>query len=166
MIMGMVTTYQGKLAEPVISRQISIRSHTGKRGDTGQKLDRGCVFILSPPYIGAIKGGFMSNTGPTKCSVCGKAHWMRDPHVWDDEPKKLAIKEVLGMANGKVSMANSMANNIGCIAPGTVVDVPHKVIRASDFSTYKYRDAEKRRAYQREYMRKRREQIKEVVSIG
>ena len=137
----------------------------------------------------------MSNTGPTKCSVCGKAHWMRDPHIWEDEPRKLAIKKVLGVANGKVIVANNMANtpkveskpvaNIvddmaNKIKPDyRFADVEERFVKEelgrsssteeqrfckpnvegsipSSGSTYKYRDAEKRRAYQREYMRKRR----------
>ena len=46
-----------------------------------------------------------------------------------------------GMANAVPDVANSMANSDPGMANST---------------TYRYRDAEKRRGYQREYMRRRR----------
>lgn len=29
-----------------------------------------------------------------KCRICGHAHWMRWPHIWDDEPKRSKIAEL------------------------------------------------------------------------
>lgn len=47
------------------------------------------------------------------------------------------------VANKPEPVANAMANSVADMANGN--------------STYRYRDAEKRRAYQREYMRKGRD---------
>ena len=62
---------------------------------------------------------------------CGKAYW----------PKQSWMHEGHVVANTAPVVVNSMANDEPDVA---------------NTSTYKYRDAEKRRAYQRELMRKRR----------
>ena len=110
-----------------------------------------------------------------KCRVCGEKHWSSEPHKWGDEPKKavltklkavmanapivankpMANTELLAnnMANAKPLMANSRSSSTAeqrFCKPKVEGSIP------SSGSTYKYRDAEKRRAYQREYMRMRR----------
>lgn len=95
---------------------------------------------------------------PNKCRVCGVAEWR---HVCAGSPVcgvevkpvgvskafegrvRSASKGASNMANRKPAekdMANSMANKIEHCAG----------------STYRYRDAEARRVYQRELMRKKR----------
>jgi len=132
---------------------------------------------------------------------------MRDPHIWDDEPKKAKVaelKKAIGavpaplkrmankvvdhMANARV-LANSMANETtpdesggdeiregsrrpaGGVVSGTRPLLSGEVIGDGDLtakagheglssrvrsSTYKYRDQDRRRAYQREYMKRAR----------
>ena len=84
-----------------------------------------------------------------RCGFCGERHWLREGHRWKA---------------GDVFMANDMANTV--IDGGVLETAPLKSLgKCSDLrgldkdgvgSTYRYRDTEKRRAYQREYMRKRR----------
>ena len=36
-----------------------------------------------------------SNTSAPKCMVCGSNHWLRDPHIWKDEPTRRNIVQTL-----------------------------------------------------------------------
>ena len=110
-----------------------------------------------------------------KCSVCGRGHWSNEPHKWEDEPKKGVISKlrgVVGMANKVVdhmanvpSVANKPMANTDLLANGMANSRSSSMEEQrfckpkvegsipSSGSTYKYRDTEKRKAYQREYMR-------------
>ena len=35
------------------------------------------------------------NTSAPKCMVCGSNHWLRDPHIWKDEPTPRNIVQTL-----------------------------------------------------------------------
>ena len=72
-----------------------------------------------------------------KCRLCGKRHWGVCSAIKAD-PAIMANKQPV-VANEPDIVANSMANTESDMA-----------------NTYKYRDAEKRRIYMREYMRKKR----------
>jgi hypothetical protein len=65
--------------------------------------------------------------------TCGEKYW----------PSQKWIHEKCVSHTASNTMANEATNNVAN--------------EASESNTYKYRDPEKRRAYQREYMRKRRE---------
>ena len=82
-----------------------------------------------------------------KCRACGEVHWGLCAGAGDFVANKTANTPILDV--------------IEKVAPLILLDkcsdsrhLYKEESRAS--STYKYRDAEKRRAYQREYMRKRR----------
>ena len=72
-----------------------------------------------------------------KCRLCGKRHWGVCAAIKAD-PAIMANKQPV-VANEPDIVANSMANTESDMA-----------------NTYKYRDAEKRRIYMKEYMRKKR----------
>ena len=115
-----------------------------------------------------------SSTSAAMCKVCGHRHRMMDAHLWGVEPKKAGVIKGLktsmaNMANkpmaNKKDMANGMANDPVLSDPVFIARVNERYddlakaghVEPDDLkATYKYRDAEKRRAYQREYMRKRR----------
>ena len=90
-----------------------------------------------------------SSTSSAVCSICEHEHRFGGPHIWGDEPKRLAIKKVLDMAAGGVGIANKVVH-----ATPRVVHKPAMVVHKSKHGVYV--DLEKRRAYRREWMRKRR----------
>jgi hypothetical protein len=67
------------------------------------------------------------------------------------------------MANNTSHMANSMANN----RSGVDVTGPASggAGEQKPLATYRYRDPEKRQAYMREYMRKKRETAKRTIIV-
>ena len=80
-----------------------------------------------------------SATSAAVCRVCGHRHWMRDPHIWGDEPKKKVL--------------DVLRDEIKRVAP--VVVHAEKVVHASKHG--RYADTEKRREYRREWMKRKRE---------
>ena len=103
-----------------------------------------------------------SSTSSAVCSICEHEHRFGDPHIWGDEPKKLAIKKVLDMAAGGVGIANKVVHATPRVVhkPELVVHIPEKVVHAEKVVVHskhgRYADLEKRRAYRREYMQKKR----------
>jgi hypothetical protein len=87
-----------------------------------------CGRMFIPSHL---TGGYLSRKGgmkAPKCRLCKHEHWNNEPHVF-------ATNDVANTVN---TMANTVVNSV------------------ANKSTYKYRDAEKRRAYQRDLMRKKR----------
>lgn len=86
------------------------------------------------------------------CSGCAKEFWWPGAQ-WQHDGCVVAVHSSVlgvasnGVANAKKDMANSMAN---------------KIEHAG--ATYRYRDAEARRVYQRELMRRHRAEKKARVS--
>lgn len=79
---------------------------------------------------------------PVKCAYCGAAEWR---HVCGG----VANAPGIGLSP-VVDVANKMANAKGAVANEVV---------STTSSTYRYRDAEARRVYQRELMRARRAKV-------
>ena len=75
----------------------------------------------------------------------------------DDVANKVA-NSIEIMANKKSDVANKVANSIEIMA-NKKSDV------ANISSTYRYRDADKRRSYQRDYMRERRAKLKTDAAV-
>lgn len=89
-----------------------------------------------------------------KCRVCESEHWLTEPHVFKRPVtvSELLTQVVKPLANAQVANSN-LANRVHA----AVADVYAKNFASvADSSTYRHRDPEKRRAYQRELMRKRR----------
>lgn len=120
-----------------------------------------------------------------KCRVCGVRHWSSEPHKWGEEPKKavlLKLRAVMAnatsvankpmantetlansVANERLVMANSRSSSTGerrFCKPKVAGSIP------VSGSTYKYRDVEKRRSYQREYMKRRRSGRQDGIRQG
>jgi len=78
-----------------------------------------------------------------KCRLCGKRHWgicaaiKSDPAIMVNSVVNIPENMVNGMVNGMVNEPDMVNNSEGK-------------------PSYKYRDAEKRRVYLKEYMRKKR----------
>ena len=95
---------------------------------------------------------------PPRCSICEVAHWLSEGHQWPKEAAKPAVEVrpvVLGVASNGV--ANKAINDMANTKPaekGMANSMANKIEPAG--ATYRYRDAEARRVYQRELMRKRR----------
>ena len=73
-----------------------------------------------------------------KCRLCGSRHWQSEPHVFKAEVKEVVnrmVRKPETMTNKIEPMTNSMTNT------------------KSVSQKYKYRDADKWRAYMKEYMR-------------
>ena len=78
-----------------------------------------------------------------KCSNCEKRHWSTQPCMANNVANK-----IIDMANEPI---RKHVEEQGVLMGDSI---------PSSGSTYKYRDTEKRRAYQREYMRKRRANLR------
>ena len=79
------------------------------------------------------------------CKVCGKPHWSTEPHAWDVE--KVPIPQKVVVATGG-TVKWSEPQSIGNFNPIlTVEEAKERFPPAPKFD---------KRAYQREYMRKRR----------
>ena len=82
-----------------------------------------------------------------RCRLCGERHWSGEGHRWRD---------------GDVFATGPMANDVANADNTSIVPLKSlgkcSNLRGLDggVSTYQYRDAEKRRTYQRDLMRKRR----------
>ena len=95
-----------------------------------------------------------------KCPGCGESFTgfqrlcivCRHRPFTPDEIER-GVPDKPGMANAGSDMANDMANKRGNVA-NTENDVANK--EPGMANTYRYRDAESRRAYMREYMKRRR----------
>jgi len=96
-----------------------------------------------------------------KCRLCGKRHWgvcadiktTATTTAAPAAPKRPWITPELRVyrrALDSNSMANNVANNVANSRSILVVE------QRSPSSTYYHRDADQRRTYQREYMRRRR----------
>ena len=99
---------------------------------------------------------------PPKCPICNHHHHLRDPHVFgeqsarpiktDAEPRPTRpVIHTGDMANtSRVAneLANSMANHMA--------NEPRAPGRNRASSTYRFRNPDKRRPYQRDLMRQRR----------
>lgn len=72
------------------------------------------------------------------CKACGKHHWSR-------QPCKATRAKVPKTDDGFQAAAEAM-----------VRPVLEKLVKLLDTTTYEYRDVEKRRAYKRDYMKRRR----------
>ena len=82
-----------------------------------------------------------------RCGLCGERHWSGEGHRWKD---------------GDVFATGPMANDVANADNASIVSLKSlgkcSNLRGLDggVSTYRYRDAEKRKTYQRDLMRKRR----------
>lgn len=94
-----------------------------------------CVGIYAPPHISG--GGISLRKGGM--SVCRSCHTEHEPWI---------RCEVAARRRATNSMANAV--------PVVVNDVANSEPDVANGSTYKYRDAEKRRAYQRGLMKRKR----------
>ena len=81
-----------------------------------------------------------------KCRLCGKRHWFSEGCIWEDKTEDMA-----NMANKEEIIPETMANTENHMA--------NRKNRMANRSAYKYRNAEKRRLYMRDYMRKKRQEM-------
>lgn len=78
-----------------------------------------------------------------KCRICSHEHWSTEPHVFPDTPSRATKAPVAKPDEVKAPRANRPVSQLASAEQ-----------LAS--STYRHRDPEKRRAYQRDLMRSRR----------
>lgn len=100
-----------------------------------------------------------------KCRICGSKHWHSEPHIWSDAVSKTnkPQSDSVSASNSKQSASSKgvSATNKPC---SKCHDLEQKLaVRDAEIADLKARlkprrDPEKYRAYQREYMRKRRAQ--------
>lgn len=76
---------------------------------------------------------------PPFCKICQNNHSLRDPHIWTEEAG--TIKKRIDYAKSVANKTKAVANSIGSVA---------------NKKYGRYKDIEKRKAYMREYMKRKR----------
>ena len=101
-----------------------------------------------------------------KCRLCGKRHYSNEPHIFETEQLTAANKEDIA-ANKPPKAANKAANTKDIAAnvaanelDDEMVTVPRYMLKS------RYKDAEKRREYMKEFMRNVRKNKKAGICEG